>query len=95
MSRCSSGAGAADRADPLVDAVERVLDALEPLGDGAHTARQPLEVAGGRKVERAHRDLLRLRRLLARVERTRERAGHERALEQLLREAAEGVLALT
>ena len=79
---------------PLVEPVDRLLDALHPLGHRAQPARQPLDVGRRRDVERAHRGLLRLHGALARLERPRDRGVHERVLEQLLGELAERVLAL-
>ena len=46
------------------------------------------------QVERAHRRLLRGHGALARLERAADRAGHERVLQEVLRELAERVLAL-
>ena len=46
--------------EPLVQAVDGVLDPLEPLAHRAQAACQPLQVRGRGQVERAHRGLLRL-----------------------------------
>ena len=81
-------------ATPLLDAVERVLDPLEALGDRAQPAGEALDVGRRRDVERPHRGLLRLDRLLARLEGARERAVDDRVRDQLLGELAERLLAL-
>ena len=62
-----AGRGRSSRA--AVEPVDAVLDALEPLGDGAQPARQALDVGRGRDVQRAQRGLLRLAGALARLER--------------------------
>ena len=95
-SRASSAVGALGagglgrRAGLVLEPVERVLDALEPLGDRAQPARQALDVGGGRDVERAHRRLLRLDRLLARLESAGDRAVDHRVGDQLLGDLARG-----
>ncbi len=85
---------ALDRLEPLVEPVDRVLDSLEPLRDGAQAARQTLDVGGRRDPQSAHRGLLGLQSLLARLERTRQRARDHRVAGQLFRDLAEGLLAL-
>ena len=75
-----------------VEAVHAVLDALEPVRDRAQPPREPFDVGGRRDVQRAHRDLLRLRGLLARVERAPDRAREQRVLEQVGERPAEPVL---
>ncbi len=80
--------------DAVLQAVERLLDALQPRAHGAQPARQPVDVGGRRQVERAHRRLLRVDRLLACRERPRDRAVDQRVLEQVGGELAERLLAL-
>ena len=63
-----------------VEAVDGVLDPLKALGDRAQPAREPFDVGGGRDVERTHRELLRLRGALARVERGADDAGQDGVL---------------
>ena len=58
----------AGRGDPLVEPVDRVLDPLEPLRHRPQPAGEALDVGSRRDAERAHRGLLRLDRLLARLE---------------------------
>ena len=55
--------------DAVLQAVERLLDALEARADGAQAPGQAVDVGRRRQVERAHRGLLRGRGLLARGER--------------------------
>src|SRR5689334_14604698 len=73
----------------LLDAVEGVLDRLEPLRDRAHAAGEALDVGGGRDVQRAHRDVLGGDRLLTRLEGALEGAGHDRVARELLGELPE------
>ena len=83
-----------DRREPLLEPVERVLDPLEPLRHRAQPPREPLDVGRRRDVERPHRDLLRLDRLLASLEGARDRAVDDGVRDQLLGDLAEGLLAL-
>ena len=76
-----------------IEAVNPVLDPLQPLRDRAQPARQPFDVGGGGDVERAHRQLLRLGRLLARIERPPNRPRQQRVVEQVRQRLAEMVLA--
>ena len=80
--------------DVLVEAVDPVLDALEALGDRPHAPGEALDVGGRGDVQRAHRDLLGLGGLLARLEGAGQRAVDQRVLEQVLGELAQRVLAL-
>ena len=80
--------------DAVLEPVERLLDALQPRADRAQPARQPVDVGRRRQVERAHRRLLRVDGLLARGERSRDRAVDQRVLEQVGSELAERLLAL-
>ena len=79
---------------PLVEPVDGVLDALQPLGDRADPAGQALDVGRRRDVQRAEGGLLGLGRLLARLEGPGDGAGDQRVLEQVLGELADRVLAL-
>src|SRR4051812_48249242 len=79
---------------PLVEPVDGVLDALEPLRDGPQAPSQALDVGRRRDPERAHRRLLGLRGLLARLERALEGAHDQRTAGQLLGDAAQCLLAL-
>ena len=83
-----------ERLKALLDAIERVLDRLEPLADRAHAPRQALDVGRRRDVERAHRHVLGLDGLLARVEGPLQRGGHERVARQLLGQLPERLLTL-
>ena len=80
--------------EPLVEPVDAVLDALEALRDRPQPPREPLDVGRRRDVERAERGLLGLARALARLEGPGDRAVDQRVLQQVLRQLAEGVLAL-
>ena len=62
--------------DPVVEPVERVLDPLEALRDRPQPPGEPLDVGRRRDPEGAHRGLLGLDGLLARLERARERGVH-------------------
>src|SRR5205823_14512305 len=53
--------------EPLVDAIDAVLDGPETLRDRPHPPGEPLHVRRGWDVERPHGDLLRLRGLLTRL----------------------------
>jgi hypothetical protein len=80
--------------DAVLEAVERLLDALQPRADRPQAAREAVDVRRRRQVERAHRRFLGLHGLLARGERARERAVDQRVLEQVRGELAECLLAL-
>src|SRR5205807_3004128 len=80
--------------EPDVEPVHRVLDALESLGDRAQAPGEPLDVGGRGDSKGAHRHLLRLHRLLARLEGAAERGRQHRVARQLLRDLAQGLLAL-
>ena len=80
------------RRERAVEAVHAVLDALQPMRDGAQPPRQPFDVGSRRDVERTHRDLLRLSSLLAGVERPPDRARQQRVFEQVGERLAEPVL---
>jgi hypothetical protein len=67
---------------------------LEPLRDRAQPAGEPLDVGRGGDPERAHGRLLRLERLLARLERPRQRAGDHRVPGEFLGDLSERLLAL-
>ena len=64
-SRCSTRSSSdltARRREPLLEPVDRVLDALEPLRERAQAAGDALDVGRRGQVEGAHRGLLGLRR---------------------------------
>ena len=86
--RCSP-VGGPDPREALVELVDAVLDALQPLRQRPHAPGQALQVGRGRQVQRAHRGLLGLHGLLARVERAGQRLVDQRGLQQLLRELPE------
>ena len=71
-------------AGPVLEPVERVLDALEALGDRPQPAGQALDVGRRRDVQRAHRRLLGLDGLVPRLEGAGERAVHDGVGDQLL-----------
>ena len=77
-----------------VEPVHGVLDSLEPLRDRAQAPGEPLDVGGRRDSQGAHRHLLRLHRLLARLEGAAERSRQHRVARQLLCDLAQGLLAL-
>ncbi len=69
-----------------------VLDALQALRDRAQAAREAFDVGGRRQVQRAERKLLGLGGAIARIERTADRAGYQRILDQVSQSLAELVL---
>src|SRR6202042_635855 len=85
---------AADALQPRLDAIEAVLDALQPLRHTANAPGQALEIGSRGQVERGQRRLLRPHRALARLERGRQGAAHDPVLEQFLGELADRLLAL-
>jgi len=92
--RCAACSAAAGASQALVEPVEAVLDALEALRDRPHATGEALDVGGRGDVQRPHRHLLGLGRLLLRVERAREGAVEQRVLEHVLGELADRILTL-
>ena len=82
----------AARRERAVEPVDAVLDALQAVRDRAQPPGQPFDVGGRGDVQRAHRHLLGLGGLLARVERAADRAGEQRVFEQLGERLAEPLL---
>ncbi len=66
--RSSSELFAGGRCKPVVEAVDAVLDALQPLRNASHASGEALQVARRREVQRPHRHFLRAHRALARLE---------------------------
>ena len=94
-SRSPGGCGRARHLlQPAVEAVDAVLDALQPLGDGAQPAREALHVRGGRDVQRAHRGFLGSDGAFPGIEGPGDGTVDDRVLQQLLGELPERVLAL-
>src|SRR6185437_8691488 len=83
-----------ERAQPLLEPVDRVLDPLETLGHRAKPPRDPLHIGGGGDAERPHGGLLGVGRLLARIQGTRERGADHRVRYQLLDDLRECLLTL-
>ena len=90
--RWSSAAVVDSGDDVLVEAVDAVLDALQALGDRSHPAREALDVCRRGDVQRPEGHLLGLGPSRAPRRRARDRSVHQRVLEEVLGELAQGVL---
>ena len=86
--------GRGSRRRLVLEPVQRVLDALQPLGHRPQPAGQPLDVRSGRQVQRTHRRFLGQHGLLTRLESTSDRAADHRIGDQLLGQAPERLLSL-
>src|SRR3954454_8462238 len=90
----AAGGGAGHALDPLLDAVECVLDRLEALRNRAQTAGQAFDIRRGWDVEGSHCHVLRRDRLLPRLECALERPGDKWVPGQLFSELSESFFAL-
>ena len=80
-------------AQAILESRDRILDRLEPLSDGAHAPRQPLDLSRRGQAGELERELLRVRRATARLERRGDDGVEPGAVEEVLGDPPDHLLA--